>query len=57
VEILGHPLIVAMVTGAGAGLVTWGALRTEIKFLWRDVTKLEKRLERMERRRGVRHAA
>lgn len=45
-------LITALVSGAACGLVSWGALRTEIKFLWREIERQDKRLSALELKHG-----
>lgn len=37
-------LAIAIVTGAASGLVAWGAMRAEVRFLWRDLSRLETRV-------------
>lgn len=44
-------LLTALISGAACGLVSWGALRTEIKFLWREVERMDARLKIVEGRR------
>ncbi len=51
---LSQQFIVALMGGIAAGLVAWGALRTEIRFLWRDQRRLEGRVDLLERRRSTR---
>lgn len=41
-------IAIALVTGAASGLVSWGAMRVELKFLRRDVDWAHRRIDRLE---------
>lgn len=43
-------IISALVAGIACGLIAWGAIRTEVRFLWRDVERSEKRMDKIEER-------
>lgn len=40
--------LLALATAAATGLVTWGAMRVELRWLRRDVDHAHKRLDRIE---------
>lgn len=40
----------ALLAGIASGLISWGALRVEVRFLWRDVERLADRVDRIEDR-------
>lgn len=48
------PLLIAILTGVASGLVSWGTIRTEIRFLWRSHERLEQRVHDLERMRDRR---
>lgn len=37
-----------IITAACTGASTWAVMRLEIKFLWRDLERLEKRVQTLE---------
>ncbi|WP_293762578.1 hypothetical protein [uncultured Aquitalea sp.] len=41
-------LLPILLTGAVSGLVTWGGLRVELRYLRRDVDKAHTRIDRMQ---------
>jgi 2-phospho-L-lactate transferase/gluconeogenesis factor (CofD/UPF0052 family) len=45
-------LLVAVVSGACTGLVTWGGMRIEMRWLRRDVDQAHARIDRLEQQRG-----
>lgn len=54
-DLINQPVVVFVLGGAAAGLVAWGAARTEIRFLWRDLRRLEARTVILERRGAERY--
>ena len=49
-QILRPDLLIFILGGAAAGLVAWGAARTEIRFIWRDLRRLDQADRRHEKR-------
>jgi len=41
-------IIMAILTGAASGLIAWGAIRVEIKYLRRDVDATTKKISHLE---------
>ena len=41
-------LLIALASGAVCGLVAWGGMRVELRWLRSDVNKLDKRVNRVE---------
>ena len=53
-------LLIALGSAIVTGLVTWGGIRVELRWLRRDVDRLDKRVDRVEGAligRGARNAA
>ena len=48
-------VITALVTGAVSGLVTYGVIKTELKYLRRDVDLAHARINKIAERFGVHH--
>lgn len=53
IDLNGGQIVVALSGGIAAGLIAWGAMRTELKFLWRDVSRLTALLDSLAVRLGV----
>jgi hypothetical protein len=40
-------LLIAVVSGAGSGLMAWAALRMELRYMKRDINAAHKRLDKI----------
>jgi hypothetical protein len=40
-------LLIALVTGAGSGLMAWGALRLELRYMKREINAAHRRLDKI----------
>lgn len=47
---MGEPTIIAILSGAVAGLVAWGGVRIELRWLRRDVDRAHTRINHLQRR-------
>lgn len=45
--------VVAMIGPVVTGLVTWGAMRSELRFLWKTTERQERRQDDVERRLSI----
>jgi hypothetical protein len=51
---MGESFLVAVVTGLVCGLVAWGGVKVELRWLRRDVDLAHQRIDRLERERAAR---
>ena len=42
--------VIGVLSAAGAAVGAWAAIRVELRFVWRDLARVERRLQSLERR-------